>query len=247
MAKTRRSTPSDWGPVKAREEDLMFDTAVPLELIENGLKASGKVVERDGTCLRVNGRLSGFLGETLVDVRPVRVGTVDGEEISDILTIRTDLLAPLDSLDEQTILGLNAFAGISAVMEDPVSHSILAGSRLSVYVGDEDAWRLHLPLVLLSADLQTELLLRQLVGLDETDEGPAAMDLPESGEPSRWDEAEFDYAARFLTGRGLLCTADGTGLTVEFPWEPQGKSVALGHVHENLESPRIHGGTPKDL
>ena len=197
-------------------------TSVPLDVVSELLKKSGRKIRRKGNIIR----MSCCYDETIIEAKPMHMETIDGEVVSDIVTIQTKLPVLFKFMKNEQIALLNTLATTSALIKDPASKDVFIGSRLSAYTDDEDSWRLFTPLMGITAILQAELLAQQLqqgVGAEFQ-----SLELFRSSDPSRWNKTDFEYAATPMTQRGLFCNADANGLSVEFPWELEAFSVITG-------------------
>lgn len=198
---------------------------IPLDKIAMIIESGAANVKRNkkGIIFQSN------LGTTSVSIAPKNVQCTDGSEISDVITIKTNLPKEFNLLDDEKIAVLNMLATFSALIKDETSGETFIASRLSVFKDDEDSWRLYVPLIGFSAIFQADSVRNNInysFGKQQISENDR---LPESDEPSRWGKDEFEHAKTVFDNMGMLANTDHDGMTVEFPWEPEGVSAVMGH------------------
>lgn len=196
-----------------------------LDIIEGFIKSNGNKVHRDKNGLY----FKTILWKTSVSFVEKNVQTIDREEISDVIYIKTNLREEFYKLDEQKIAFLNAFAVFSAIIKDEDSGTFFAGSRLTTYKNDEkDIINLYAVLAGFSALLQVDSFHNSIsCSLPEQDRQQHRnyKTLPKANLPSQWGEDDFEYVQSMLEMRGIFANADQKGLTAEFPWGSEGFSA----------------------
>lgn len=201
---------------------IVDSTGVPLDVIAEILRAAIGGVDRDGNVLSFVSNV----GNTQIEVRSLHVRSVESDEISDVVLIRTELPESLGDLPERQVVLTNKMAALGAMVREQKTGRISVVSRLSVYAGDDDAWKLYVGLVTFASLLQGTALLASLgaaVGHEV-----ARPDLPGRDDDSEWSEQDFTFAAERLKQIGLLATSDKGGLTAEIPLKSGGISWATG-------------------
>ncbi|MGD2272726.1 MAG: hypothetical protein PVI06_20180 [Desulfobacterales bacterium] len=203
----------------------LAESAVPLDIITEFLNKSGAKLNRRTDRVA----FSTPVGETTLLVDSKKITTVDGAEISDIVTISTDLPDTFNFITDEQIAVLNAMSALSALMRDTKRGRLCIGSRLTSFRHDNDTWRLYTPLVCTAALLQADLLIKIIRNTPDlkTKEGFAC--LFQSEEPSKWNEQEFERAAAVFERLGIFANAGSQGLTAEFPWGVGASSATFGH------------------
>lgn len=198
------------------------ETSVPLDVIEEMIKATSEEVERQGNMLL----FQGSTGQCRIEVESVHTQTVDGLEIGDIVSIRTELPEQMSSIDDRQIVIFNTMAALGALIRDSDSGRLSIVSRLSAFQGDNEAWNLYIPLIAFSALLQGDALfgaIRSTMG-----EESVKLGLPDQDGPSKWTEQDFEFAAERLNQIGMFSNAGNDGLTAEIPLEPGAVSAMMG-------------------
>ena len=167
--------------------------------------------------------------QTTVSVEPVNVDTLDGQRISEHITIHTPLTM-FKLFDEGLYSTINVFATTGAIVRGADGEDAVI-SRLPVFEGDDRALtELYAPLIAKAMLLQ---LLGPLCGMyhfeKRKDEVAAAnIGLPDWDQPSFWGPEEFTSAERRLKEAGAFTNAGANALTVEFPWEQGAVSAIAG-------------------
>lgn len=195
------------------------ETSVPLDEIAARIKSVYDSIDRQDNSLI----LPVYSGQCIVEVQPIHLLTVDGQEISDIISIRSDLPEHLSDLSDKHITILNKITALGALVRDKDTGRLQVVSRLSIFQGDNASWKLYTPLIVCTALLQSDALLnavRQQMNLETINLG-----LPEQDQPSRWSSAEFDFAASQLNKIRVLAFAGQEGLSAELPLAPDAISV----------------------
>ena len=124
-----------------------IESSVPLDAIAQIIEGTCGSVKRKGKQIT----FSNDLGETVVEAKPIRKQTMDGHEVSDIVTVRSGLPEQLSTIDEVKLSALNTMASMSALIKEQKDGKVLIVNRLTAYTGDIDSWRLYIPLIGLSA------------------------------------------------------------------------------------------------
>lgn len=198
------------------------ETAVPLDIIAKMVKAACGTVDRSGNSLV----FVASSGKTRIDVRSVHATTANGDGVSDVVLIRTELPEQMASFNDHQLVVLNTMAALGALVREKDTGRLSALSRLSVYSGADDAWKLYVPLTAFAALLQGDALVS--AGRLAMGEETARLDLPGRDEPSRWSKRDFEFAAERLSQGGMLSNADANGLTAEIPVTAGGVSAVTG-------------------
>ena len=191
---------------------------VPLGQLCEILNQTNLTAKRKGDSLLV--QHPNFL--TQVDVVPPANRESENGPIRAVVRIRTELPKPIAGVlsSPEMMATMNAMSALGALVADPRSNTVYVGSRLTIYE-QEDAWNIHLPLILFSVIGGTESILgamrRTFAGDEES---------PREGE-SAWTEDDIDQVEGFLS-RICVCTTGGVGLTAEFPLKAGAISAAAG-------------------
>ncbi len=188
---------------------------VALDELQMILSATNLTVKQDGNALVVKHPNM----ETRVEVsRPKDVESENGP-IKAVVTIKTYLpkeLAQIFSKPEATV-SFNPMVTLGGLTVE--NGKVYIGSRLTIYE-QEDAWNVHLPLLLFATIGNAESLLG---AMRRTFSGEEAND-----SPSEWTEEDFEQAEGYLS-RMSVCTTGGLGLTAEFGLRDGEISAAAGH------------------
>lgn len=157
-------------------------------------------------------------GFTKISVRGDDHSAADGARVQEIVSVSSALPKDLESVSEEQVAVINIIAGLSAVVRDSESGRLAVESRVSLYAGDKDAIRLHVHLVLLAASLQLDWLAAAFLHVcDQEAHIPRLLALPGREDSSPWG-ADFGAVDHQMRNRGLACSGDAGGVTVEFPW-----------------------------
>ena len=218
-------------------------TSVPLDAIAGLLESAvGKVEQGENQIA-----FRGWAGECVIAVEPVHAKTVNGNEVSELVTIRTDLAEDLsDFFSDQRIVVMNTMAALGALIKGGNAGRPIVGSRLSVFRGDDDAWNLYVPLIAFGALLHADSLLKAAVVAMGQQTGK--LGLPGQDDPSRWTASDFEFVAKRLNQVGVFSNASSEGLTAEFPLEEGAVSAMMGHktslltFHSNMAHPSLGNG-----
>lgn len=202
-----------------------YQCATPLDEIAEAIESSGLNVEETASGLT----FASHLGETSISVLPRHISCLDGEQVSEVIHIKTPLPELKGALSKSQIALINTMAGLSALAIDEESGQLFIANRLSVFKGYEDAWRLFVPLVSISALLQADSVYSIIRHVYSQQQQTGEDDIPESKEPSCWGKNEFEQTQAMLENMNLLATTGPEGITAEFPWELGGISAAAGH------------------
>ena len=168
-------------------------------------------------------------GTTRILGNSVHVPTTDGRELSDVISIRTELPEQWSSaMDDGFMVWFNTMAALGALVRERDSGRLIVASRLTTYRGDEDARWLHIPLAAFAALLQDDALILAFTKSMRAE--TRRLDIPRREDPSRWSEEDFVSAAEQLKQMGVFSTPGDTGLTAEIPLNPGGLSAVLGDV-----------------
>ena len=185
-------------------------------------------------------------GQCVIEAHPVHLSTVDGQEVSEIVSIRSDLPEQLSDLNNKQITLFNTTTALGALVQDKDTGCVNIVSRLSIYQGDDAAWKLYTPLIAYIALLQSDAMLNAIrwqMGIETVNLG-----LPEQNQASRWSEAELDLAATQLNQIGILAFADKDGLSAEIPISPDTVSAIMGdetsllQIQTDIVHPAIGSG-----
>ena len=108
------------------------ETTVPLDVIAAMIKAARGAVERQGNMLI----FPASTGQCRIEAEPIHAQTVDGQEIADIVSIRTDLPEQMSSINDRQIVVLNTMAALGALVRDSNSGQLRIVSRLSAFLAE---------------------------------------------------------------------------------------------------------------
>ena len=212
------------------------ETNVPLDAIAERIKFVSGTIDRQNNrlILPINS------GQCVIDARSVNLFTVDGQEISEIISIKSDLPEQMPDLNDKQITVFNTLTALGALIRDKDTGDLNMHSRLSIFKGDDASWQLYTPLIVSIALLQSDALLNaimQQIGLETIN-----LNLPEHDQPSRWSDAEFDFAAFQLNQIGVLAFAGEYNLSAELPLAPDAVSAINGDKTSLLQikSDTIH-------
>ena len=218
------------------------ETSVPLDDIAERIKSVYGIIERQNNRLI----LPVHSGQCVIEVQPVHLSTVDGQEISEIITIRSDLPEQMSGLNNSQITIFNTLTALGALVRDKDTGHLNMASRLSIFQGDDASWKLYTPLIIIIALLQSDALLnaiRQQMGLETINLG-----LPEHDQPSRWAGEEFDFAAFQLNQIGVLAFAGENNLSAELPLAHDsvsainGDETSLLQIKSDIVHPSVGSG-----
>lgn len=159
---------------------------------------------------------------TQVTVAPPPVRDSENGPIKAIVELKTELPAAIAGAlkSEGMASAINAMATLGAITTE--RGQTYVGSRLTVYEQD-DAWNIHLPLILFSAIGSVESILG---AMRRSFSGES--DVRERDTESDWSEDDISQVEAYLS-RAFLCTTGGLGLTAEFPLSEGSVSAGAGH------------------
>ena len=185
-------------------------------------------------------------GQCVVEARSVNLLTVNGQEISEIISIKSDLPEQMSGMNNSQITVFNTLTALGALVRDKDTGHLNMVSRLSIFQGDDASWKLYTPLIIIIALLQSDALLnaiRQQMGLETINLG-----LPEHDQPSRWAGEEFDFAAFQLNQIGVLAFAGKNNLSAELPLAQDsvsainGDETSLLQIKSDIVHPSVGSG-----
>ena len=163
---------------------------------------------------------------TRVEVVPPAAEASSDEPIRAVVRVTTELPAHIQKLmkgrELESTAAFNPMAALGALTFE--KSPIYVGSRLTMFER-EDAWRLHLPLLVFTIIGAAEAILGAM-------RRTFAGEPPRGGE-SKWDKDEFESLEEMMS-RFCVCTTGGLGLTAEFGLEPTAASAAAGHHNTAL-------------
>jgi hypothetical protein len=187
---------------------------VALKDLEDALAATTLNATRKGDTLIVqHEKLT-----THVDViAPANPETENGP-ISAVVTIKTPLPQEFSKfLSEPALVShINTMASLGAVTEQ--DGKLFIGSRLTVYEG-EDAWSIHLPVVLSTIIGGVDSILGATQRTFNSE--------PSRGGDTEWTEADIEFVQSQLS-HICVCTTGGKSLTAEFGLKSGAVSAGLG-------------------
>lgn len=175
--------------------------------------------------------LKGFTNEPHVMVAKHNLETVSGNRIAYTIITKTDVTNLLGEFDNKVVTRFNSFVAMSALVRVDTGTLLLA-NRLTVYEGDDNAWKLFKTMLHFAAISQGDFIerlsmfFRQLMNPFGS-KTPLVM--PKGDEPSLWVAEDFIFTEKLMTQAGYVANADENGLTVEFPWEKGAHSAAAAH------------------
>ncbi|MBS1820110.1 MAG: hypothetical protein JSU08_19425 [Acidobacteria bacterium] len=142
-----------------------------------------------------------------------------------VVRIRSVLIRELaDALSTNERLALfNRMSTLGALTSE--NGDVYVGSRLTIFRGEEDAWRLHAVLILTAAETATDSLF-----------GAVRRDLhgePHADTPSLWQSDDFELAESYLSKYGV-CEAGESELVAEFALGPDAVGAAAGGTNTAL-------------
>jgi hypothetical protein len=202
---------------------------VPLKSLEDALACTTLKATRKGDTLVVQQEKF----TTHVEVIAPANREPENDPISAVVTMKTFLPQEFSTIVDrpEMVSRLNKMAALGAITEQDGRHFI--GSRLTVYEGWEDAWRIQFPLLLYAIIFGVDSVLGASRRLFNNE--------PAQGGASDWVEEDFEFVRSYLS-RTCLCTTGGMGLTAEFALKPGAVSSVLGHRETALW--RIMGNQP---
>jgi hypothetical protein len=214
-----RSERSYWAMMFTRKK---VKADFPLDAVMSIIQACNFKPKRNGDSVILQSNTL----ETDIRVSGCNLETNDGLHLEQVVSI----CAEVPSFAEFTpseLSALNAFAGLSALVR--VGSKTLFVSRLPVYRG-ETAIGGYVGLVALTAMMQS-IWLKQLAAYLRLDapRGCLQSELPGSSDSCYWGHADFQVIKGMLRQRGSYSNHANSGLTSEFPWEPDAVSAILDH------------------
>jgi len=198
--------------------------SVLLDKIARAIRVTGGVADRLGNFLTYHAGS----GRTRVEVKGIHTTTLDKQQVSNVVLIRSELSSY--TIENRGMVLMNTMASLGAMVHEGNSERVSIVSRVSLFRGDHDSWRLYLPLITCSTMFHATGLLNAIgsaMGIRT-----ARLNLSDDqGGPSRWSGHDFAFAAEKLEQLfGVLSTAGDDGLTAELPWEPGALSAMTGDV-----------------
>ncbi len=190
-------------------------SVVPLEVIAELIEGEvGQIQGESGGIF-----FDGTVGTTHIRVTAVDVYTIDREKVANVISIVTELPElPIPSTDE-ALAAFNMGAGFSAAIRDEETGCIKLVSRLSCFEGDDEAWRLYVPMIAFAAMSQSHTFLKFLAQqLIKSDAEPESV-FARADEPPRWGAEDFQLTQEWLDQFGIFANGGEGGLTAEFPWD----------------------------
>lgn len=203
------------GRLRQQLQHSQHESGVPLGAIERAARDLDPNVERVGDGLV---RPNGSNPPTTLRVVPVDVACEDGQRLCDVVEIRTPLGGDLAKLDDDWITALNRCAALAAIVRDDATGRLEIRSRVSCYAGDDEGWRIYLPLAVHSFVHQFEAV--RFAESSIRDGASAKAIAPQPLELSAWAGSQLTGALGFLRQRGWFANGDGDALAVEYPWDP---------------------------
>lgn len=196
---------------------------IPLDELLAVLKAEAgnRRVEHDDTSIRVFG--GNFT--TSIEVIPYSGPDPSDGPVRAVVQVRStpdrDIAEAFSG--DTTMALLNEMATLGALTVD--NDRFFVGSRLTIFEGEEEAWRLHGPLILCAAEMAAD----SLFGAVRRNVNREAYDTT----PSVWTADDFEFAKTHVSRLGFCSAGDG-GLTAEFPLQSGAVSAVAGDTDTAL-------------
>jgi hypothetical protein len=212
-----------------------------IDEIENSIRKLRDDIQRDGNKIYFD---NCFQTRTQIEIVKVSANTTDGEKISDIITVRTEMPEEVNELSDKKIAFINTMAGLSSLIKDEETGESYIGSRITKYAGD-DNYNLYIFLINLSAHTQAELYVNQLKRItgDPVDD---SMFVAADNE-KKWGEDDFGYVSSALDTGDIANTYDQHSLTAEISHDFQPDSILHDgnislEIRSDVEHPYFGGG-----
>ena len=217
-------------PEPQRTSELRPEAQQAVQTIHDGVKSW--VPESEYTLTENAAEFPVLFGRCTLSVTPLDIDTWDGYRLSERLEARTELSYIIDDFEAPFFRLANAFATSGTVLRCPESDQAVIVSGVNVFQQDVEALHgFYIPTLLWSSLVQSfsvQHALRETFGTDFLGEKSEQIGMPGCDEPSYWQPEDFAGAEEMLRDNGIYSNASETGLTAEFPWEPDAVSAIAG-------------------
>jgi len=173
----------------------------------------------------------GRMGPTSIRIDSVEAVATDGTRILETVHISTDVSGWVHLPVEQVALA-NRYAGLAALIRDPVTGKLSLETRTTLYEGFDDTLEYSKYVFLCALAIHDAGLAAAINRefLQPNEPRWQATQLPGHDRQGRWNAEEFEEAATILRSRRYFANAGQARLTAEFPWEDGAVSAANGHA-----------------
>ena len=195
-------------------------TLISLETIDALLKSAKVVTRMEGNSLV----FKGFIGETRIEISPSGFRTADGLEVSEIIRMESVLEKMPVTWNDGLLCAVNMAASNGALTVGS-DGKLRIKRRISLFSGEpREVLDVYVGIVFLGSMIHTNAVQASIVDAWHLPISKAEP-LPDSVRDGVWAPASFERTLSMMRKAGVFANGDGSGLTAEFPWDPDAFSA----------------------